>query len=259
MRRTVVILGGTGGMGIATVRRFFEEETCDIYTISANQQEINSAREEFKDPNGTFTAYLGSVTDTAHIRKIYKEIGDKHGKFDVLVNAVGTLISGTIDTMDEASFRKMLEVNLFGVFIGLKEALPYLKAAKDSYVVNISSLSSFVGGSSIGYSVAKAGVDMLSKDAARDLGCYNIHVNTVNPGLVTTGFQIHNKTMDPETYKKMCEKVAEGYPLGIGCAEDIAGAIYFLSNPRDARWLTGVNLIIDGGKIVNSNNLSKKD
>lgn len=259
MGRCIVILGGTGGMGIATVRRFFEQETCDIYTVSMNEQEIAAARQEFSSPNGSFTAFYASVTDTAALREIYRKIGEKHGKIDCLVNAVGTLISGTIDDMDEQSFRKMLEINLIGVFIGLKEALPYLKAAGCSYVVNVSSLSSFVGGSSIGYSVAKAGVDMLSKDAARDLGRYNIHVNTVNPGLVSTGFQIHNGTMDADTYQKMLVSVGEGYPLGVGSAEDIAGAICFLCSPKDARWITGVNLIIDGGKIVNSNNLTKKD
>ncbi|MCX7615699.1 MAG: SDR family oxidoreductase, partial [Clostridiales bacterium] len=190
MSRCVVILGGTGGMGICTVRNFFEKEKCDIITISMSQPEIDAANKEFANPNGSFTAYYASVTDQAEIARIYKEIDEKYGKIDCLVNAVGTLISGNIEQLSLDAFKKMLDVNLIGVYIALQEAIPYLKKSKSAYVVNISSISSKLGGSSIGYSVAKTGVDMLTREAARELAPYNIHVNSINPGMTRTGLQI---------------------------------------------------------------------
>ena len=78
-RRTVVILGGTGGIGICTVRKFFKEEECDVITVSYNKDEIAAAEKEFANPNGSFKAYYASVSDVDAMTKIYKEIDDKFG------------------------------------------------------------------------------------------------------------------------------------------------------------------------------------
>jgi len=237
-------------MGISTVRKFYENETCDIVTISMSQKEIDAARKEFESPNGTFTAYYASVTDQQEIARIYKEVGERFGKIDCLVNAVGTLISGNIEALSVEAFQKMLDVNLVGVYIALKEAIPYLKKAEMSYVVNISSISSKLGGSSIGYSVAKAGVDMISREAARELAPYNIRVNSINPGMTKTGLQVKAGVVDEQGYEQILKNVAGGYPLGIGMPEDIAGPIYFLCSD-DARWLTGQSVFVDGGHMAN--------
>ena len=215
-----------------------------------NQAEIDAANKEFLSPNGSFTTYYANVTNQEEIAGIYKEIDAKYGKIDCLVNAVGTLISGNIEALSLESFRKMLEVNLFGVFIALKEAIPYLKKSGNAYVVNISSISSKLGGSSIGYSVAKAGVDMLSRESARELAPYNIHVNSINPGMTKTGLQIKNGIVDEKGYEKILANVAGGYPLGIGLPEDIAGPIYFLCSD-DAKWMSGQSVFVDGGHMAN--------
>lgn len=249
-RRTVVILGGTGGIGIATVRKFFKEEECDIITVSYNKDEIAAAEKEFVNPNGSFTAYFASVSDVDAMTKIYEEIDAKYGKIDCFVNAVGTIKAGNIEVHTIENFKAMLDINLTGVFIALKLAIPYLKKAGHSAVVNIASISSKIGGSSIGYSVAKAGVDMLSRDAARDLAKYGIRVNTVNPGMTVTNLHVKNGVMDQEAYDKMVHSVEAGYPLGLGKPDEIADPIYFLCSD-DARWVTGINMFVDGGKIAN--------
>ena len=106
------------------------------------------------------------------------------------------------------------------------------------------------GGGSIAYSCAKAGVNMISQSLAKDLAKYNIRVNTIFPGLLNSGFHVHNNVMNQEQYDEMLKKQSLNYPFSIGTSLDIANAILFISSEK-AKWITGANLLVDGGNLAN--------
>ena len=116
--------------------------------------------------------------------------------------------------------------------------------------MNISSISSRLSGASVGYSVAKAGVDMLTACLARELSKYNIRVNSVNPGITKSGFQVNNGIMNEAEYNEFLYNIAKDYPLGLGECKDVSELIFYLTTEK-AKWITGANLIIDGGRSIN--------
>lgn len=91
---------------------------------------------------------------------------------------------------------------------------------------------------------------MISQSLAKDLAKYKIRVNTISPGIFNSGFQIHNNMMNEEQYNEMLKKQSWNYPFGIVTSLDIANAILFISSEK-AKWITGANLLVDGGNIVN--------
>jgi Dehydrogenases with different specificities (related to short-chain alcohol dehydrogenases) len=87
---------------------------------------------------------------------------------------------------------------------------------------------------------------MLTKSLAKELSKYNIRINSVNPGIVDTGFQVNNKLLNTEEYLDFLNKMKNKYPLGIGKTTDISNLVMFLAS-KEAKWITGCNYIIDGG------------
>ncbi len=100
------------------------------------------------------------------------------------------------------------------------------------------------------YSASKAAMDMMTKSLAKDLASYYIRVNSVNPGVINTKFQVTNHLMEANDYESFLQNCAKSYPLGTGTAKDVANLVEFLISDK-ARWITGVNYIIDGGRSVN--------
>ena len=100
------------------------------------------------------------------------------------------------------------------------------------------------------YSACKASVDMMTKSLAKELAKYSIRVNSVNPGIINTGFQVHNNLICEKDYPKFLTDISETYPLGVGQVSDVSNLICFLISDK-AKWITGSNYIIDGGRSVN--------
>jgi NAD(P)-dependent dehydrogenase (short-subunit alcohol dehydrogenase family) len=121
-------------------------------------------------------------------------------------------------------------------------------------IVNISSVAALKPGTSLAYSVSKAGIDMFTKYLAGELGKYGVRVNSVNPGLVLTNLHYDNRIVANESqYQKMLDKAIRRYPLGkLGQPEDIAEMVAFLLSEK-AGWITGSVITADGGVMVENN------
>ena len=189
------------------------------------------------------------VSDYKALLKIAEKIESEYGKIDVLVNNAGTIIPGNVETLAVEDWDKVIKNNFSSYFYVSKAFLSLLKKGTNPNIVCISSISATAGGSSIAYSCAKAGVNMIAQTLSKDLAQYNIRVNTISPGIFNSGFQIHNNMMNEEQYKQMLEKQSVSYPFGIGSALDVANAIVFLASDK-ASWITGADLLIDGGKLA---------
>jgi len=175
------------------------------------------------------------------------ETVEKFGALDVLINAAGGLMSGSVETTTLTAWDEMLNVNLRAVFHLMQLAAPHLEERRGN-IVNVSSvtgLRAFPG--VLAYCVSKAGVDQLTRCAALELAAKGVRVNAVNPGVVKTEVHLRGG-MNEEAYAAFLEHSKGTHPLGrIGDAREVAELILFLASDR-AAWITGATYSIDGGR-----------
>ncbi len=239
--KNILITGASTGIGLSIAKKFLENKN-KVISITRNKEKINFV-------NDNLEYYFADVSSKSSVSDVFREIETEYGHIDVLVNNAGIIIPGGIESLDFEDWKHSLDINLSGYYNVTKTFLPLLKKGKDPCIVNISSISAKLGGSSIAYSVAKAGVDMMTNVLARELFKYGIRVNAVSPGVVNSGFQVANGVVPKEQYEEFLNNLNPGYPLGIGDVSEISNATYFLAS-SEAQWITGANLTVDGGKSI---------
>ena len=163
----------------------------------------------------------------------------QHGRVDVLVNNAGIHATATVHEMAEADFRRVLDVNLVGPFLGIQAVVPHM--ARGGSIINVSSLNGLAAQrGTAGYTSSKFGLRGLTKTAALDLGPLGIRVNAILPGVIRT-------PMVSYVVDEREDELAAGLPLGrIGEPMDIASAAVFLASD-DSVWISGIDLTVDGG------------
>jgi len=178
---------------------------------------------------------------------------EEHGRVDILVNNVG--IGGTqggrdgpAQHADEVAFDKILEVNLKGMWLTTKAAIPVMREQGGGAIVNISSLAAYSGGNQVAYEVSKAGVNRLTTSVAGANAKYHVRCNAVLPGLMDTPMAIEGiaRATGRTTEETRAARNAR-VPMGqMGTAWDTAHAALFLASD-DAKFITGMLLVVDGG------------
>ena len=244
MRKVAVVTGGTSGLGYSTVLRL-NDLGYKVYSLSKSQNRARSLQKE----HPTIKFIVCDISNPNELDRVVCEEFSFEENIDVLINNAGIIKSGGIETLSIDDWKKSSEINLDSVYYVTKILLPFLVNSGKASIINISSISSKKPGASIAYSVNKAGVDMLTKILAKELSKYGIRVNSVNPGMLDTGFQVHNNLVTQEMYNTFLENVAKDYPLGIGNTDDVVNLIEFLISDK-ASWITGGNYTIDGGASI---------
>jgi NAD(P)-dependent dehydrogenase (short-subunit alcohol dehydrogenase family) len=166
------------------------------------------------------------------------------GKLDVLVNNAGISGSFDSDTLSTSAWDRLMDVNAKGVFLGMKYAIPVMEKAGGGAIVNISSVSGFVGqkGIHMAYNASKGAVRLMTKSAAVQYARSGIRVNSVHPG-VLPAMRSSKATADPA----FREKMLAGVPMRReGRVEEVAYAVLFLASD-EASYITGTELVVDGG------------
>ena len=179
------------------------------------------------------------VTSPASWAAAVDEAVRRHGRVDVLVNNAGIHAAAPVHEMPEDEFRRVLDVNLIGPFLGLQAVVPAM--ARGGSIINVSSLNGLAAQArTAAYTSSKFGLRGLTKTAAIDLGPLGIRVNAILPGVIRT-------PMVAYVVEEREDQLAAGLPLGrIGEPMDIAAAAVFLASD-DAAWITGIDLTVDGG------------
>lgn len=189
------------------------------------------------------------------ISKLFNEIAKEHKKLDVLVNVAAIQDCTDFADITGDAWDQLMNCNLKSPYFLIQTFLPLLKAAQGS-VVNVSSIHSFQTSAAISsYAISKAGLSGLTRSLAVELGRLGIRVNGVCPGAIDTpmlraGLKRSSFTEDrdiDDRVKKIAEKHIMGY---VGKAEDVANAILFLGDNKKARFITGTNLVVDGGATI---------
>lgn len=231
---TVLITGGTGAIGAALAEEFARTDDV-IFTYNSNKERARSLMEELKcccEPM--------DVSDINSVNNAVQKVLQEFGHIDILVNNAGiALIKPFLDTTEE-EWRRMLDVDLTGVFNVTRAVAPSMVNRKSGAVVNVSSVWGIYGAScETAYSAAKAGVVGFTKALARELGLSGITVNAVAPGVVESPMNAAYLT------EKELEKLAEETPLNrLGKPSEVAKAVRALA---ENRFITGQILGVDGG------------
>lgn len=247
--KVTLITGGASGIGKATAERF-TEEGATVVICDVNE---DVGQETAKELGSKASFYKVNVADRQAVQDWVDAVVDKYGRIDVLVNNAGILRDGTLvkvkdgellKQMPEADFDLVIAVNLKGVFNCTQAVSPVMIHQGGGVILNATSIVGLDGNfGQTNYVASKAGVIGMTKVWARELGRYNIRVNTVAPGFTAT-----------EMVASMPEKILDGMkartPLArLGQPRDIANAYLFLASD-EASFISGVVLRVDGGIVV---------
>lgn len=234
--KVAVITGGASGMGAEMARRCVEE---GARVLVADVQD---------DLGHTLVAECGDralythldVCDGSGWGEAITAAEDAFGPVNVLVNNAGIIDWGGVVDMDEATFRRILDVNTIGVFLGMKAVVDSMKRAGGGSIINLSSSAGMVGASkSVGYTASKWAVRGMTKGAAVELGPLGIRVNSVHPHIVIT----------PMAKSSGAEGLGTP-PVGrFGDPSDAASLIVFLASDESG-YITGSEHILDGGALA---------
>lgn len=235
-----LVTGGGSGIGLACARRLADAGAAVTICGRTEARLAEAATSIGHDCRWV----RADITDEAAMSAAVATAGEARGRLDVVVaNAGGTTVVGPLATTEVDGFERDLLLNVVGTFVSLKTAAPLLAADGGGAVVAVSSIAGALTHRLMApYSVAKAGVDMLVRNAADELGCYGIRVNGVRPGLVPTDASDPLASHDATRGDYLAQM-----PLGrLGTVDDVAGVVAFLAGP-DASWITGQIVNVDGG------------
>jgi NAD(P)-dependent dehydrogenase (short-subunit alcohol dehydrogenase family) len=238
--KVALITGGASGMGQSEAV-IFAREGAKVIVADVLEAEGKKVADSLGGA-GRFVAL--DVTSEAAWQQAIATAVATFGKLDVLVNNAG--ISGTFDpdTLSTSAWDRLMDVNAKGVFLGMKHAIPQMEKAGGGVIVNISSVSGFVGqiGIHMAYNASKGAVRLMTKSAAVQYARSGIRVNSVHPG-VLPAMRSSKATADPAFRQKMLA----GVPMRReGRVEEVAHAVLFLASD-EASYITGTELVVDGG------------
>lgn len=258
--KNILITGGSSGIGLAIAEELLLEGDYEVVSVSRSPEKIKRALDSKPFLKGKVDFVTGDVSSENDCKRVRDYLNDKFGVLHGLVNNAGILTKGAMEDISYEQWKFNLDVNLNGPYLLTKTLLPLLKKAGGASVINISSIAGLKPGSSVAYSVSKAGLDMLTEFMAGDLGPYKIRANSINPGLVRTNIHLDNKIVEDEkAYENLIEKAVARYPIGrIGEAKDIAGLAHFLLSDASS-FISGAIIKADGGANVYNDLIPSKD
>ena len=238
--KTVLVTGSSRGIGAEMIEAFGRRGAKCVVNYVAdpenkNKADAESVAKELKDP----LVIECDVTKPEQVEAMMKQIQDRHGGLDVLVNNSGIIRDRTIKKMSLEEFESVVRVNLTGTFNVTQKAVAILRSG--GRIVNLSSVSGQMGlFGQANYSSSKAAIIALTKVSARELARQNITVNAIAPGFIDVGMS-----------KGMTDEVTENFkkqiPLGrLGDVNEIVDAALFLASPM-ASYITGHVLNVNGG------------
>ncbi len=243
--KVAVVTGAARGMGLATAKRLLDDgATVYMLDIAAS----NGATEAHALNGATFIAV--DVRDEANIAAAAAQVQTEHGAAHMLVNIAGVNLFKRVEAMPVDGWDNMMAVNVTGIFLMMKHFVPLMRDAGGGAIVNMGSVSAFVGSDGYAaYVTTKGAVLSLTKSVALEFAAYNIRVNAVAPGWVDTQFTDDGLALadDPEVARG---GAVTAHVLGrMAQSKEIANAISYLLSDK-ASFITGETLFVDGGFMV---------
>lgn len=239
MKKTIIVTGASRGIGAAIVKILAKEDYNIVLNYNKSEEIAKKMQEEFTKQEKNVEIFKADVSKREEVKKLIEFTINKFKKIDVLINNAGISQTRLFTDITDEDWNNMLNVNLNSVFYMTQEVLPYMIHEKEGCIINISSIWGITGAAcETHYSVAKAGVDAMTKSLAKELGPSNIRVNSIAPGIIDTDM---NKYLSDEELANIEEEI----PLGkIGSPETIAKCVKWLIEDD---YTTGQIIGINGG------------
>jgi len=234
--KVAIVTGGASGIGEKIVD-LFSEEGAKVIAADINEEALARA-----DQKANVVGMKLDVSSDDAWTKVAKEIKERFGTIDVLVNNAGITSEKTYSDINLDDWQLMLNINGYGPFAGIKHIAPYMAEQQNGSIINISSYTAKIGQGFNHYSASKGAVRALSKAAATQFGKDGVRVNTLFPGIIETPM-----TKDLTEYQDLLDQLVQATPLKrLGKPEDIAEAALFFASDASS-YITGAELVIDGG------------
>jgi 3alpha(or 20beta)-hydroxysteroid dehydrogenase len=241
--KVALISGGARGQG-ATEAKLFVREGANVVFGDILDEAGRKVEAEIRAAGGDATYVHLDVTNEDQWRAAVETAVQRYGKLDILVNNAGILLRKSIEETTVEEWDRIMAVNLKGVFLGTKQAIPAMRRAGGGSIINISSTAGLVGspGGTSAYIATKGGVRLFTKATAIQHAQDNIRCNSVHPGPIATDM-ISDTLADEGLWAQRLRRL----PMGrAGTTEDVAYGVLYLASDESS-YVTGSELVIDGG------------
>jgi NAD(P)-dependent dehydrogenase (short-subunit alcohol dehydrogenase family) len=250
--RVAIVAGGALGIGRAAARKLATEDA-SVAICSDREDQVEEALAVLREEGLEVSGRRADVTSSADMKRLMDFATETYGGVDVLVNSAGVQRYGTVVETEEEVWDEVLDVNLKGIYLASKHAIPQMKKRGGGAIVNLSSVQAFASQKGVAaYTASKGGINALTRAMALDHAEENIRVNAVCPASVDTPMLRWSADLF-KGEKSVEETVAEWgkmHPVGrVARAEEVAEVIAFLASPRSS-FVTGGEYKVDGGMLA---------
>lgn len=244
--KTVLITGAAAGIGLATAEKFLLSGAFVILNdLDENRlYQVTKRLSQFKSQIMTCCC---DITNEQQMNKMVKEIFDRQGSVDILINNAGIITRAPLLETEYEIFLKELEIDLLAPFQLTKKIVPCMINQGGGKIINMCSvMSDIVRKNTATYAAAKGGLKMLTRGMASEWGEFNIQCNAIAPGYIETDQTAPIREENTEFYQYISKRTVLGR---WGKPDDVTGAILFLAS-EEARYITGQTLYVDGGMMI---------
>ncbi len=216
MSKVIIVTGASRGIGRNIAYNLAVNGHHVIANYNNSEKDALKLKQDLDEKGIEIDIFKANVSKRAEVKKLVDFVVEKYKRVDVLINNAGIAEEKLFTDITDEDFDRMMKINLYSVFYMTQEVVPYMLKAHDGCIINISSIYGISGGScEVHYSMAKAGVDGMTKALAKELGPSNIRVNSIAPGAIDTDM---NRNLTEEDWKQVIQEtplMKIGYPIDI--------------------------------------------
>ncbi len=244
MEKYALITGATRGIGKQIAITLAKQGYNIALNYRKENEELENTKKEIEEIGVQVLAVKGDVANFEECENFVKQVIERFGQIDVLVNNAGITKDMLLMRMKKEDFEQVIDTNLVGTFNVTKNAVPYMMKARSGRIINISSVVGISGNAGqTNYSASKAGIIGFTKSLAKEIASRNIFVNAVAPGFIETN-------MTDVLKDDVKQEIAKNIPLKrMGTAQDVANVVKFLASD-DSSYITGQVINVDGGMLM---------
>lgn len=244
MDKCALITGATRGIGKQIAITLAKQGYNIALNYRKENEELENTKKEIEEIGVQVLAVKGDVSNFEDCENFVKQVIERFGQIDVLVNNAGITKDMLLMRMKKEDFEQVIDTNLVGTFNVTKNVVPYMMKARSGRIINISSVVGISGNAGqTNYSASKAGIIGFTKSLAKEIASRNILVNAVAPGFIETN-------MTDVLKDDVKQKIAKNIPLKrMGTAQDVANVVKFLASD-DSSYITGQVINVDGGMLM---------